>query len=118
MVIEIVLQFSQAPKIYCSFCTNLSVYRFYIILFSLVFLVRCVSRVNEEWFADEQRVRERVGLLEKLENHETQSLGQSQEVCEVYISHKVLLNCHDFLYNCLFPCLTGKWSADKMWYLL
>lgn len=89
MVIDIVLQFSQTSEIYFSCCINLSVSHSYVILFSLVFLIRCVSRVNEEWFADEQRVRERVGLLEKPENHETPSPGQSQEDCEVYISHKV-----------------------------
>lgn len=30
-----------------------------------LFMIRSVSKVNDEWFADEERVRASVGLLEK-----------------------------------------------------
>jgi len=34
-------------------------------LFICVNVFRCVSRVHDEWFADEEKVRDAVGLLEK-----------------------------------------------------
>lgn len=34
-------------------------------IMSFMVICRCVSRVHDEWFADEEKVRDAVGLLEK-----------------------------------------------------
>ena len=59
---------------------------------------RSVSKVNDEWFADEDRVRASVGLLEK----PATSKRQSQKEVLLYCTVTIHLRIFDILTNFIF----------------